>query len=114
MEGSTTWRALLHGGLYVEGSTTWRALLHGAGVAPTYIQDLLTPCVPTHSLRPGDECLNYRSHGPSVETPTGRKAFSAMAPGLWNVIPSDLRRIDSLVAYKTELKAYRFNGAFYV
>ena len=83
----------------------WRVLLHGAGVAPTYlIQDILTPCVSTRYQRSGDECL------PVVPwyllTTYGRRTFSQChsTPGLWNSIPSDPHRIDSLVSFKTNLK----------
>ena len=42
----------------------------------------------------------------------GDRAFSSIAPKLWNKLPLDLKSIAKLDKFKTELKTYLFKKDF--
>ena len=42
----------------------------------------------------------------------GDRSFKAAAPKLWNKLPSDLRNLSNLSAFKSQLKTYLFRLAF--
>ena len=86
---------------------TFRAL-HGQ--APSYIRDLLCPYVPSRRLRSLDQGLlmvprtRFRTRGD--------RSFQAVAPKLWNDLPLSIRSLDSVDAFKSELKTHLFLQAF--
>ena len=88
---------------------TWKAL-HGQ--APGYMCDLVVPYNPTRSLRSQHAKLlvepRFKSNG------YGGRAFSRLSPRLWNSLPQDLRKCDSLEPFKKRLKTYLFQGAYEV
>ena len=43
----------------------------------------------------------------------GDRAFMALAPKLWNVLPLNLRSISDFNVFKQDLKTYFFKHAFY-
>ena len=78
--------------------------------APNYICELITRYSPSRSLRSSSagfldpvkfNLKNYR-----------QRAFAVVAPKLWNVLPKDLRRCDSINSFKSQLKTYLFKSAF--
>ena len=86
---------------------TYKAL---NGLAPVYLTDLLSPYNPSRSLR----SLNSRLLViPRISRSTkGGRAFSHLAPKLWNSLPDIVRGSDSLSQFKTRLKTHLFNQAF--
>ena len=76
------------------------------GMAPAYLQELLsikdTPRV-TRSTEARELCV------PRTNLATfGDRAFSSVAPKLWNALPISLRDTDSLNVFKRSLKTYLF------
>ena len=86
---------------------TYKAL---NGLAPVYLTDLLSPYNPSRSLR----SLNSRLLViPRISRSTkGGRAFSHLAPKLWNSLPDTVRCSDSLSQFKTRLKTHLFSQAF--
>ena len=85
---------------------TWKGLNN---MAPSYITDLLSPYTPTRSLRSSDKFLLTV---PRTKSSIGDRAFSAVAPKLWNSLPADLRQSTSLHHFKTGLKTFLFKTAY--
>ena len=86
---------------------TWKSL---NGLAPSYISQLLTPYVPTRTLRSSDKLLKI----PKTFSSYGDRAFSSCAPKLWNSLPMDIRSCVSINAFKNRLKTYLFQTAYNV
>ena len=74
-----------------------------AGIAPSYIQEMIPPYQPTRILRSADSGL---LQVPKMKTSLGQRAFSFQASSVWNELPERLRTIDSLPAFKRALKTY--------
>ena len=80
------------------------------GLAPTYIEDLLQRYYPTRDLRSSKKNLlvvsafNINSYG--------RRAFSVVAPLLWNSFPQDSSDAESLDTFKRRPKTVLFIRAF--
>ena len=85
---------------------TWKGLNN---MAPSYITELLTPYTLTRSLRSSDKSLLVV---PRTKSSLGDRAFSVVAPKLWNSLPTDLRQATSLHHFKRELKTFLFNNAY--
>ncbi len=82
--------------------------LHGS--APSYISDLLQPYSTNRSLRSSTQGLLVI---PRTRLKTkGDRAFQAVAPRLWNALPSDLRASPTLHIFKAKLKTHLFRQAF--
>lgn len=81
------------------------------GLAPVYIEDLLTPHVPTRSLRSSNKNLLVE---PKTRLKTyGDRAFSHSGPRIWNSIPLEIRNSSSVTLFKSRLKTYYFKQYFY-
>ena len=80
------------------------------GLAPTYIKDLLQRYHPPRDLRSSKKNLlvvpafNLNSYG--------RRAFSVVAPLLWNSLPQNIRDAESLDTFKRRLKSVLFKLAY--
>lgn len=86
---------------------TFRAL-HGQ--APPYIADLIQPYSSARSLRSAGQNLLMV---PRTRFKTrGDRSFQAVAPKLWNRLPLLLRSLDSVDAFKKQLKTFFFKQAF--
>ena len=86
--------------------TTFKAL---NGKGPKYIQDLLLFYTPSRSLHSGSQPLlcERRTH-----TKTGERAFSVIAPKLWNNLPSHIRSTESMETFKKLVKTHLFTSHF--
>ena len=79
-------------------------------LAPFNLKELLTPYVPTRTLRSSNEGFlrvprcNLRTYGD--------RAFSHIAPTLWNSLPEDMRTCKSLNTFKSQLKTFLFKRIF--
>jgi hypothetical protein len=74
---------------------------------PSYIHELLKEYIPPRTLRSSD-------HGKLIVPHTrtkryGERAFSYAAPKLWNNLPINIRKCQSIQSFKTNLKTYLFN-----
>ena len=85
---------------------TWKAL---HGMAPPYIQDLLKEYAPTRNLRSSSQHLLDSAR---TSTSYGDRAFSAVAPALWNALPTDIRESQSIDTFCSKLKTHLFSSAF--
>ena len=85
---------------------TWKAL---NGTAPEYLMNLLLPYIPSRTLRSSDKQLLVVSRASSA---FGDRAFSVVAPTLWNLLPFNIRNCDSVQTLKKLLKTYLYNKAY--
>ena len=88
---------------------TFKAI-HGS--APTYISQLirLKP-KSTYMLRSNTKHFLLDQPRKMKKT-TGDRAFLAAAPTLWNALPGDLRTLDNLKNFKSQLKTHFFKLAY--
>ena len=91
---------------------TFKALLD---IGPYYLKELL---VPYHSKQPS---RRVRDDGallltvPRTKTVKyGDRAFSVMAPRLWNGLPGSIRNCKTVPTFKNMLKTYLFNNRYFV
>ena len=76
------------------------------GMAPRYIQDLIVKCKKMRLLRINNQ---YRLVEPRTCLVTyGDRAFFAAAPRLYNRLPLDMKKCDSVNIFKQKLKTYLF------
>ena len=81
------------------------------GMAPNYIERMLTPYTPQRSLR--------SSESGQLVVPHSRLkgywvcAFAVVAPTLWNNLPEHIRRAKTLVSFNTLINTELFVKAFY-
>ena len=79
-------------------------------LSPLYMKQLLKPYVPGRTLRSSTGGFLVE---PSSKLKTyGDRAFSCIAPRLWNKLPENIPDITKLDAFKTALKTYLFKQAF--
>ena len=80
------------------------------GLAPAYMRDLVCFKQTTRSLRSANKMLLVI---PKTRTKMyGDRAFSAIAPRLWNELPQSLREDNNLSKFKKCLKTYLFKKAY--
>lgn len=80
------------------------------GMAPSYISELLIERSETRSLRSSNQRLLFT---PKTRLKSrGDRAFSSIAPRLWNELPSSIRLAPSVFIFKSRLKTYLFDKAF--
>ncbi|KAL0147478.1 hypothetical protein M9458_050590 [Cirrhinus mrigala] len=86
---------------------TYKAL---NGLAPAYLTSLLPRYNPSRSLRSQNSRLLVV---PRIAKSTkGGRAFSHLAPKLWNSLPDNVRGSDTLSRFKSRLKTHLFSQAF--
>ncbi|KAI5624228.1 hypothetical protein C0J50_16198, partial [Silurus asotus] len=79
-------------------------------LAPMYLSSLLTRYNPPRSLRSQNSGLLVV---PRIAKSTkGGRAFSHLAPKLWNSLPDSVRGSDTLTQFKCRLKTYLFSKAY--
>ena len=82
------------------------------GLAPMYLSELVNRSTRTrYNLRSANSLLLVPASAKSKIT-LGDRSFKAAAPKLWNKLPSDLRNLSNLSAFKSQLKTYLFRLAF--
>jgi hypothetical protein len=79
-------------------------------LAPQYICDMLKPYPTPRPLRSSEE--NFLAIPQSRTKTYGDRAFSVVAPKLWNGLPDELRNINELGHFKSQLKTHLFNSAY--
>ena len=80
------------------------------GLAPTYLSDLLHYHNSPRLLRSSFQ--NLLAVPKSRLKTYGDRAFSVVAPRLWNKLPLELRSVTSVDQFKTQLKTYLFKLAY--
>ncbi|KAI3352067.1 hypothetical protein L3Q82_020882 [Scortum barcoo] len=86
---------------------TYKAL---HGLAPSYLNELITPYQPTRVLRSQNAGLLVV---PRVSRSSlGGRAFSYQAPVLWNQLPVWVREADTVSVFKNRLKTFLFDKAY--
>ena len=80
-------------------------VLNGKG--PAYILDLLQPYQPSRTLRSSSDHLILVIPKSKLKT-YGDKAYSVIAPQLWNSLSCDIRSSQSVCSFKTALKTFLF------
>ena len=85
---------------------TWKALNNES---PTYMHDLLTLSASNLNLRSNHQMLLKipRSH-----TKYGERAFSSMAPALWNSLPYQLSSAKNNEMFRNKLKTHLFHNSY--
>ncbi len=81
------------------------------GMAPSYISDLLIEHNVTRSLRSSNQRLLFIPK--TRRKCRGDHAFATTAPRLWNDFPLFIRMASSVAIFKSKLKTYLFDKAFY-
>ncbi len=80
------------------------------GLAPAYLTSLLSRYNPSRSLRSQNSGLLVV---PRIAKSTkGGRAFSYLAPKLWNSLPDNVQGSDTLSLFKSRLKTHLFTQAF--
>ena len=87
-------------------NTTWKAL-HDE--SPKYIQDLLTHSISDLNLRSNNQKL---LKVPRSNTKYGERAFSSIAPLLWNSLPYHLRNVNKNEMFRSKLKTQLFHESY--
>ena len=89
---------------------TYKAL---NGLGPRYLAERLFPPSSTRVTRASQE-VRLRSLTPreARKEKTRNRAFSAVAPRLWNNLPPDIRAAPSLGTFKKQLKTLMYRQAF--
>ena len=83
------------------------------GLSPDYIQSLVQVKKKSrYNLRSNDELLLAPPTFKSNKT-TGDRAFQVAAPSEWNKLPKSLRLENDLKSFKTKLKTFLFQKAYY-
>ena len=77
------------------------------GTAPLYLQELLQVKQPTRALRSSADGLLFVQPRARLVT-FGDRAFSCVAPKLWNQLPIGLRTLTSTPVFAGQLKTYLF------
>ena len=82
------------------------------GIAPVYLQELLTVRSTGRALRSSVQGANMLHQPISNTTFYGDRAFSVCAPRLWNRLPCLLRSCSSFNSFKCNLKTHLFKQYF--
>ena len=85
---------------------TWKSL---NGTASQYIAEILQLYNSNRTLRSSDKHL---LHIPRTSSMVGDRAFSVVAPTLWNSLPINLRCCVSLQTFKNMLKTHLYNSVY--
>ena len=76
------------------------------GLAPSYIQELITPYQPGRALR--SQQLGLLSIPRTKLKTYGGRSFAKAAPTLWNSLPLSIRMCETLPVFKRTLKTHLF------
>ncbi|XP_067320958.1 uncharacterized protein [Anolis sagrei] len=80
---------------------------------PKYLSDRISAYDPTRTLRSsGEALLSIPPASQARLAGTRERAFSVVAPRLWNTLPVDIRQAPSLMSFRKSLKTWLFEKAF--
>ena len=82
------------------------------GLAPLYLQDLITPRTQTGRNLRNDNDLTLLERSFSSKYRQTSAAFSISAPKLWNGLPRGIRESSTVEMFKTRLKTHLFRLAY--
>ena len=82
------------------------------GSAPNYLQQLISRFVPTRNLRSNTVRRDTLVVPRYKKRKYGSRAFSRIAPVLWNQLPIHIRQINTVQEFKSSLKTHYFNIHF--
>ena len=89
---------------------TFKAL---SGFAPLYVSELLSPLSTSVSSRTLRSSAQDLLAVPRTWLKTkGRQAFATLAPTLWNRLPLDIKRTDSVDTFRKLVKTFLFRKHF--
>ena len=95
--------------LYLITILTFQAI---HGLAPKYLCELVRiKEQSSYHLRSSEEIILLQPSEKSL-TRHGDRAFQFAAPRLWNRLPRDLKLLNSIGTFKTQLKTYLFRIAY--
>ncbi|KAF7245856.1 Coiled-coil domain-containing protein 7 [Varanus komodoensis] len=94
----------------MEEIMTYKAL---NGLGPGYLNERLRPYMPDRPLRSaGESLLREPSMKETRRVSTWRRAFSVVAPNLWNSLPKEVRLAPSLRVFRRQVKTFLFKHHF--
>uniref|UniRef100_A0A803TUY7 Reverse transcriptase domain-containing protein n=1 Tax=Anolis carolinensis TaxID=28377 RepID=A0A803TUY7_ANOCA len=89
---------------------TYKALI---GSGPAYLSERVSRYNPPQSLRSSGEALLSLPPASQVQLAGTRdRAFSVVAPHLWNTLPSEVRQAPSLLSFRRNVKTWLWDQAF--
>ncbi|KAF7241312.1 hypothetical protein EYD10_12087 [Varanus komodoensis] len=89
---------------------TYKAL---NGLGPGYLKERLRPYMPSRPLRSATDALLWEPSMNDIRrVSTRRRAFSAVAPHLWNVLPREVCLAPSLFVFRRWAKTFLFKTYF--
>ena len=80
-------------------------------LAPDYLVDLIHVYEPARCLRSSSDKWRLVIKPYNLKT-YGFRAFSVIAPILWNDLPIDIRSIDNVNKFKSKLKTFLFKRVY--
>ncbi len=80
------------------------------GNGPEYLSDLILPYVTCYNLRSSDDDIMQVPRTNLVSC--GDRAFSKVAPYMWNLLPPDVKNATSVECFKKKLKTHLFKLAY--
>uniref|UniRef100_H9G469 Myosin IE n=1 Tax=Anolis carolinensis TaxID=28377 RepID=H9G469_ANOCA len=85
------------------------------GLGPAYLRDRISYHKPARPLRSsGEALLSPLPISQARLVGTRERAFSAVAPRLWNSLPIEIRQAPTLLAFRKDLKTWLFRCEEYV
>ncbi|XP_061477973.1 uncharacterized protein LOC133382302 [Rhineura floridana] len=89
---------------------TYKAL-YGAG--PRYLSERLSRYEPARTLRSATKALlRVPTHREARRVVTRSRAFSVVAPELWNSLPEEVRLAPTLSSFRRQVKTFLYSQAF--
>jgi len=84
------------------------------GQAPSYISELISlkSNAHSHNLRSSNDKWLLKMPTSKTKVTLGDRAFSCAAPKMWNKLPLSIRKSQSIISLKSELKTHMFVQAF--
>ncbi len=80
------------------------------GKGPDYLSDLILPYITCYNLRSSDDNVMQVPRTNLVSC--GDRAFSKVAPYMWNILPTDIRNATNVDVFKKKLKTHLFKIAY--
>ena len=88
---------------------TYKCLI---GMAPAYLCDLINCYRPPRTLRSNTDLIGTLALKRFKRLKHGGRAFSSVAPELWNKLPYNIRNAETVTSFKSMLKTHLFKDFF--